>query len=146
MPAPKAPNGYITIAEAARRAGMATSTMYKRVVTNGEVPCLARMAGARTFYYVTKNAVSRFMKKEQVLTARKDAKLYEIVSITLGNLDVLYSTESLKELSRKYTHLIEHDNKFIRLRVDGEVLTIHESDRIGYAYHSRFKSKGVYYA
>ena len=38
-----------------------------------------------------------------------------------------------------YIKMLEHDNKLIRVRADGEILTIHESDKLGNRYHPRIR-------
>lgn len=66
---------------------------------------------------------------------KSELHLYEIVLISCGDVSVLYRTCSHQELSRKYIQLIEHGHKFIRIRKDGQMLTIHESDKFANAYH-----------
>ena len=68
---------------------------------------------------------------------KTELHLYEIVLISCGDITVLYKTCSHRELSRKYTQLIEHGHKFIRIRKDGQMLTIHESDKLANKYHPR---------
>jgi hypothetical protein len=74
---------------------------------------------------------------------KTELHLYEIVLISCGDITVLYKTCSHQELSRKYTQLIEHGHKFIRIRADGKMLTIHDSDKLANKYHQRTKGKAV---
>lgn len=70
-------------------------------------------------------------KKKQAL------HLYEIVLICCGDVTVLFKTCNHQELSKRYVYLQEHGHRFIRVRFDGEMLTIHESDKIASKYHPR---------
>jgi hypothetical protein len=70
---------------------------------------------------------------------KRELHLYEIVTISCGQVSVLFRTCSLKELSRMYIGCMERENKLIRIRMDGELLTIRESDKLGNAYHPRTK-------
>ena len=135
MPGKKPPEGYMTVPEAAKVLHVASQTMYQWVVI-GKIPCKTHLSGTRTFYFLKKEDVDLLAEKYEPV---KKARLYEIIMITCGKLDVLFATESLHELSNKYVHMAEKGHKLVRLRVDGRVLTIHESDKVRYAYHPRTK-------
>lgn len=138
MPAKKPPEGYITIPEAAKLLHVSPQTMYEWVLSRGRIPYKSRIAGTREYYWLKKTDVQELSEKVEPVRLRK-AKLYEIIMITCGKLDVLFTTDNLRELSNKYVHMAEHGHKLVRLRVDGRVLTIHESDKVGYTYHPRTK-------
>lgn len=141
MPAKKLPDGYIDIPTAARMLHIAPQTLYTWVLNKGRLPYKSRFAGTRTYYMLRTNDVEALVKEREPEQLRK-ARLYEIIMITCGKLDVLFKTENLHELSNKYTYLMENGHKLVRLRVDGKILTIHDSDKVGYTYHPRMKKKG----
>jgi hypothetical protein len=145
MPTRPAPDGYITIPDAAKQVGVSTQGMYNIVLHQGKILYLSESAGSRTRYLLKKSDVDEYVKTYRTpLRGRpkKKADLYEIICICCGKLDVLYSTKSPVDLSRQYTRMIERDNKLVRIRVDGQLLTIHESDKLGNAYHPRMR-KGL---
>lgn len=142
MAAKKLPDGYIDIPTAARMLHIAPQTMYQWVLFKGRVPYKSRISGTRTYYMLKLSDVKKLLEEVEPTRLRK-AKLYEIIIITCGKLEVLFKTDNLHELSNKYTHLMEHGHKLVRLRVDGRVLTIHESDKVGYTYHPRMKKGAV---
>jgi len=101
-------------------------------------------AGARSFHWLKKEDVEAFKADRDLAAGRKAKsryKVYEIVCISLGKLDVLFKTESLRELSKMYIRMMERENKLVRVRADGKLLTIHESDSLGNAYHPRTKRR-----
>lgn len=142
MSAKKPPEGYITIPDAAKMLHIAPQTMYDWVLLQGKVPYRSHISGTRTYYFLKKSDVEHLVEEVEPVKLRK-AKLYEIIMITCGKLDVLFQTENLHELSNKYVHMAEHGDKLVRVRVDGRVLTIHESDKVGYTYHPRTKKGHV---
>lgn len=136
------PVGYVNIPTAAKMAGVAPQTMYRIVAIEGRIPSETAPGGSRTYYYMKKQAVEKFLETyRKPLRGRPKtrANLYEIVIISCGKLEVLYSTDSPVELSHMYIKMLEHDNKLIRVRADGELLTIHESDKLGNRYHPRIR-------
>ena len=138
----KPPEGYIDIPTAAKMAGVCIMTMRRMVIDEGRIPYVSRPAGSRTYYYLKKQAVEKFLETyRKPLRGRPKtrASLYEIVIISCGKLEVLYSTDSPVELSHMYIKMLEHDNKLIRVRADGKLLTIHESDKLGNRYHPRIR-------
>lgn len=145
MAAKRPPDGYLTVPEAAKLCGVTRQTMYNWVLTQGRVPYVSRTAGAMTFYCIKREDAEELErthgKKRKMIYSRYH--FYEIVFISLGELTVLYQTESLKDLSRTYTHMIEKDHKLIRVRADGKLLTIHESDALGNAFHPRCKRSAI---
>lgn len=70
---------------------------------------------------------------------KRELHLYEICVISCGDVTVLYRTCVHREAAVKYIQLIEHGHKFIRIRKDGQMLTIHESDKFANQYHPRTK-------
>ena len=146
MPAPKTPDGYVNIPDAAKMLGVSDMTMYKRVVDEGRIPYESFPRGVRTFYYMRKTDVEQFAKTYMAPRRGrpKKAKQYEIVCISLGKLEVLYSTSSLVDLSQMYVKLVGQGHNLIRIRADGELLTIHESDRLGNMYHPGIKKGALY--
>ena len=70
---------------------------------------------------------------------KQELHLYEIIIISCGQVSVLFKTCSHKDAAVKYLQLMEHGHKFCRIRKDGEVLTIHESDKLANRYHPRTK-------
>ena len=142
MACKKPPEGYINIPTAAKMAGICIQAMRHLIIDEGRIPYESKPAGSRSYYYLKKQDVDKFLetfRKRLRGRPRKNYNTYEIVCICCGKLDVLYSTNSPVELSRMYIKMLEHDNKLIRIRADGQLLTIHESDRIGYAYHPRLR-------
>ena len=140
----KPPEGYITIPDAARMAGVAPATMYTWTLYKGEIPYRAYEAGTRRFYLIKKSDMERFIEKKNASVGkRRRAKEYEIVVISLGQLSVLFKTNSLMELSHMYIRLLEREHKYIRVRADGELLTIHESDKLGNTFHPRTKRRAI---
>lgn len=142
MSARKPPEGHINIPEAAKMAGVSAMTMYKKVILQGAIKHKAIQAGSRTFYLMKKTDVEEYLKKYRmnpVGRPKKQIDLYEIVCICCGKLEVLFSTHSPVELSHKYTRMVEQDNKLVRIRADGQLLTIRESDKLGNAYHPRMR-------
>lgn len=133
MPAKTPPEGYVSIATAAKMAGVCAMTMRGWVVDRGDIPYMSVTSGMRTFYFLRKTDVLKLVDSIRPKTRHH----YEIVLINLGELTVLYDTYSLRELSVQYTHMMERGHKLVRVRVDGELLTIHESDKLGNAYHPR---------
>ena len=136
------PEGYVNIGTAAKMAGVCKMTMYRMVALERKIPCVEAQAGSRTYYYMKKQDVEKFVKTfRKPLRGRPktQANLYEIVIISCGKLEVLYSTDSPVELSHMYIKMLEHDNKLVLVRADGELLTIHESDKLGNRYHPRIR-------
>ena len=138
MPGKKPPKGFMTIPDAAKMLHISSQTMYDWVLARGRIPYDCHISGQRTYYFLKESDVRELHDKVEPARLRK-AKLYEIILITCGKLEVLFKTDNLHELSNKYTHLMEHGHKLVRLRVDGKILTIHESDKVGYTYHPRMK-------
>lgn len=70
---------------------------------------------------------------------RQELHLYEIITITCGQVSVLFKTCSHKEVAVMYLQLMEHGHRLCRIRMDGEVLTINDSDKLANKYHPRTK-------
>lgn len=138
----KPPEGFITVPDAARMCGVCSQTMYEWVLGRHYIPYRKVVGGARCFYYLKKSDVEKYLSDMQKeVPARKRARLYEIVIISLGKLYVLYATDNLAALSRMYTRMMENQHKLVRIRADGQLLTIHESDKLGFTYHPRTKGR-----
>jgi excisionase family DNA binding protein len=138
----KMPDGYISVPEAAKLLHVSKGTMYEWMIGRRYIPYISIPSGARTFYYMRRADVEKFAEGSQVTNRlRQKNKEYEIIMITMGKIDVLFKTDSLYELSRMYTRMMERMHKLVRVRADGKILTIHESDKIGYAYHPRTKAR-----
>ena len=139
-----APEGYMSIPDAAKFVGIHKNTMYQHVMEYHNIAVFTQPAGARSFHWLKKEDVEAF-KADRDLAAGKKVKKrykeYEIVCISLGQLDVLFKTESLRELSKMYIRMMERENKLVRVRADGKLLTIHESDSLGNSYHPRTKRR-----
>lgn len=144
MPAKKPPEGYVTIPQAAAICGCSKITMNRIVTEYKKIPYKSEPAGARTFRYLKRADVewyrdhTTFRKR-----GRPFAQSYEIIIINSGKVTVLFRTSSPRELSMKYSWMMEHGHRLIRIRADGTILTIHESDKLGYAFNPRSK-KGAY--
>lgn len=136
------PAGYITAPAAARIIGISNQTMYDWIKKRRVFPYIKQEAGARAWYYVKESDVADYVKAQEPV-ARRKAKVYEIVTISLGQLSVLFTTSSLLELSHMYIRMLERENKLIRIRADGELLTIHESDKLGNTFHPRTKRRAI---
>lgn len=139
-----APEGYMSIPDAAKLVGIHKNSMYQHVFDYHHIPVLTQTAGARSFHWLKREDVEAFKNDRDVAAGKRVKnryKVYEIVCISLGQLDVLFKTESLRELSKMYIRMMERENKLVRVRADGHLLTIHESDRLGNAYHPRTKSR-----
>lgn len=145
MPAKKPPEGYISPKQAGKILGCSGQNVY-HLANEGRIKARKEVSGKLTFYYLEEKDVERYAKKyRSPLRGRPKRRydLYEIVIICCGKLDVLFSTSSPIELSHMYIKMLEHDNKLIRVRADGELLTIRESDKLGNAYHPRHHNKEV---
>ena len=102
------PEGYVNIPTAAKMAGVAPQTMYRIVAIEGRIPSETAPGGTRTYYYMKKQAVEKFLETyRKPLRGRPKtrASLYEIVIISCGKREVLYSTDSPVELSHMYITL-----------------------------------------
>ena len=140
----KPPEGYITVPDAAKMCGVCSQTMYDWVLVRNFMPYRRVVGGARSFYYLKKTDVEKYLSDSQKeVPARKKARLYEIVIISLGKLEVLFTTDNLAALSRMYTRMIENQHKLVRIRADGQLLTIDESDKLGLTYHPRTKRRAA---
>ena len=144
MGAKKPPEGYISVPEAAKMVGVVPMTFYNWMFTRAVVPFKTRQAGSRCFYYIKKSDVEKYLEAQKIKDRRLRKKhFYEIVAISMGQVTVLYQTENLMELSHMYIHMMEKQHKLIRVRMDGNLLTIHESDKLGNSYHPRTKARAI---
>lgn len=142
------PEGYITCPEAAERSGLSRNTIYFHC-KNGTLPSIAIGHGPFEQYkirLIREEDFQEFMARRQRLDVDKTIDKrrkhkYEIVIISLGEVATLYKTDSLQDLSHMYIKMMEHEHKLIRVRKDGKILTIHESDALGNTYHPRTRSK-----
>lgn len=73
-------------------------------------------------------------------------KIYEIVIIVCGIVTVMYSTTSRAECGRMFWKLVEADQQFIRIRVDGHLLLIHQCWRLANEYNQHRKEGKEAYA
>jgi len=133
MAAPKTPEGYLSISEAAKLVGVSRVTMYDWVITRRLLP----HEDFGRYHYIKKQDVDELHARLDDRPGRKRITVYEIVVISCGELTVLYTTGSLRALSLMYTHMMERQHRLVRVRADGKLLTIHESDKVGYAFHPR---------
>lgn len=138
MPAKKPPEGYISTTHAAKIAGVQVQTIRNWIDQPMGLPCLRVKSGSMTFSYIKPEDLEAFLGRTPKRGRPKD-RLYEIVLINCGELTVLFKTKSLMELSHKYTYMVEHGHKLIRIREDGRLLRIWESDKLGNTYHPRTK-------
>lgn len=146
MPSKKAPDGYMSIPDAAKLVGIHKNSMYQYVADYHRIPVRTEPAGSRSYHWLKKEDVEQFKAEREIALGKKAKKKYheyEIVTISLGQLDVLFKTDSLRELSKMYIRMMERENKLIRVRADGQLLRIHESDRLGNAYHPRTKRRSL---
>lgn len=144
----KIPDGYISCTDAAKRCGVNKNTIYFHC-KNGTLP--STLVGFGPFDRYRKRIIKEedfqeFMARRQRLDVdtmidKRRKHTYEIVIISMGEVAVLYKTDSLQELSQMYIKMMEHEHKLIRIRKDGKILTIHESDALGNTYHPRTRSK-----
>ena len=137
------PEGHIDIPTAAKMAGVCIMTMRRMVIDEGRIPYESRPAGSRTYYYLKKQDVEKYLAayrpRHRGRPKKQQHSEYEIIMISCGKIDVLYKTNSVRDLSATYSRMIEYGHKLVRLRVDGRILTIHESDKIGYSCSPRFR-------
>ena len=142
------PDGYISCTDAAKRSGLARNTIYLHC-KNATLPCTVVRQGPNGGYRVRlikEEDFQEFMARRQRLDVdtmidKRRKHKYEIVIISMGEVTTLYKTDSLQELSHMYIKMMERDHKLIRVRKDGKILTIHESDALGNTYHPRTRSK-----
>lgn len=139
---------YMTVREAAEYLHVTRYDVYYHI-KHGHLPAKAiggQPDGMYAAYVISKDDIKAF--REYQNRAKKKPKpkktpaavhLYEIVLISCGQVTTLFKTCSHRELSRRYTELMEHGHKFIRVRADGEMLTIHESDKLAAVYNPRIK-------
>lgn len=142
MPKLNVPEGYYTVTQAAQIVGLSSKTV-RFHIEQGNLEAKSFNVGSPSFYrLISQESLDAFRKKREP----KDGEdhLYEIICISCGKTDVLYSTRSLMELSRTYARMVENDHKLVRIRLDGEPLLIFESDKLGFTYHPRTK-KGFRY-
>lgn len=137
------PEGYVNIPTAAKMAGVAVQTMYRIVAIEGRIPSETAPGGTRTYYYLKKQDVEKYLAayrpRHRGRPKKQQHSEYEIIMISCGKIDVLYKTNSVRDLSATYSRMIEYGHKLVRLRADGRILTIHESDKIGYSCSPRFR-------
>ena len=134
---------YYTIKQAAKIAGVSEFCIVYHM-NNGRIQAVYAETGKRM---VDPESLAIFMetRNREILAEReKEDHLYEIVCINLGVVDVLFTTHSLKELSFTYSRMVEYSQKLVRIRLDGVMLRICESDRLGLIYHPRSKKGGLY--
>lgn len=133
------PNGYYTVTQAARIVGLSNNCMNFHI-KQGHIEIIDVNKG-RTNYYrlISQAALDTFMKKREPDVTEEH--LYEIICINMGQVSVIFKTTDLMKLCQTYTRMIERDNKLVRIRIDGVPLTICESDRLGYTFHPRMKTK-----
>ena len=146
MAAKKAPEGYISVPEAAKKVGVSYAWLWNQIRMFQIIPAKSEPNKERTRWYVKESDVMAYFKKYRAPLIGKPKKantVYQIVLISLGKMDILYETNDPRELSQMYTRMIKKQHKYIRVRLNGQVLTIHESDKIGYAYHPRMKKGAV---
>lgn len=140
MPKETAPEGYMSIPDAAKIVGIHKNSMYQHVIVFHHLPVLTVPAGARSFHWLKKEDVEAFKADRDTAAGKlvkNRYKLYEIVLINCGELTVLYTTTALLDLSRTYSRMMEKGHKLVRIRADGKLLTIHESDKLGNTYNPR---------
>lgn len=135
------PEGYYTVAEAAEIVGLKTSGLCY-YINEGILQVDIVYYGQKPIRLISREALDAFRRRRE--PAQDQDHLYEIICISCGVTDVLFSTRSLRELSNMYTRMVENDHKLVRIRQDGKPLLIFESDKLGYAYHPRIK-KGIRY-
>lgn len=140
MPKYNVPEGHYTVCQAAKVLGVTPKTV-RLYINSGDLEAKAVNEGTPHYYrLISQEALDAYLKKRY----QPDDHLYEIICISCGKTEVLFSTHSLMELSLKYTRMVENDHKLVRIRLDGVPLLIYESDRLGYTYHPRTK-KGIFY-
>lgn len=61
-----------------------------------------------------------------------DYHIYEIIQILNGIEHTVLKTDDPDKMAVKYTEMHMNGHNMIRLKVDGKVLTIRESDKLGY--------------
>lgn len=140
MPKRISPDGYKTIPDAAKEIGISRSTLYNWILVQRRAHYIMRTSGRMKFYLIKDEDVERLKRSDQTKVGKRYS-FYEIVVISLGELTVLFQTRNLRQLSQKYIHMMEHEHKLIRIRADGKLLTIHESDELGNSYHPRTKAR-----
>ena len=126
------PEGFYTVTQTARILKMNNNTV-SRYIADGVIEVVEFNIGRRDYYrLITQEALDAFRNRRDL---EKD-HLYEIVCIVCGEISVLFATHDLFVLRLKYHHMIEHEHKYIRIRLGGEILPIFESDRIGNSSYS----------
>lgn len=142
----KAPEGYISVPEAAKKVGVSYAWLWHQIRMFEIIPAKTEVHKERTRWFVKESDVMSYFKKYRTPLLGKPKKVntvYQIVLISLGKMEILYETNDPRELSRMYTKMIEKQHKYIRVRMNGQVLTIHESDKVGYRYHPRMRGAAI---
>lgn len=142
----KAPEGYISVPEAAKKVGVSYAWLWHQIRMFEIIPAKTEVHKERTRWFVKESDVMNYFKKYRAPLLGKPKKVntvYQIVLISLGKMEILYETNDPRELSMMYTRMIEKQHKYIRIRLNGQVLTIHESDKVGYRYHSRMRGAAI---
>ena len=138
---------YITLKEAAQMLHVTREALQYHV-KKGHLPVIATKSetGRNNAYIINIDDVETFRKEHMEKPVKMDKKktrmvlhLYEIILISCGQRSVLFKTCDPREYSRRYVELIEHGHKYIRARVDGTELTIHDSDKLANRYHPRIR-------
>jgi len=126
---------YLTVAQAAKIAHYTTRNIYYHC-TVGNIPSTTKLGVTA----IKKDDLTEWIASRQKPTKVKTGHhLYEIILISCGEVSVLFKTTNHRALSARYIELLEHGHRYIRVRKDGEVLTIHDSDKLANVYHPRVK-------
>lgn len=141
-----APEGLISLSRAAKLIGVGHHTL-SDAACRGEVPYESVIISSREYRYVSLEQARQWAEDrrqhlqqytERVRAARAaqrtDAEphLYEIIQIVCGVEHLVFRTQSHRELAYTYTKLHMADQNLVRIKRDGQTLTISESDRLGY--------------
>ena len=136
---------YIGVYEAAERFHYSAQNIYYHIKRGNIKPIMEYQHGHGMVQLVKASDVEALAKPKKKDKKKRTTKLhlYEIVLISCGEVTVLYKTCSHPEVARKYINMIEHGHKYVRIRMDGEMLTIHDSDRLANKYHPRTKKGAI---
>ena len=144
---------YMTTKEVAEALHVTRHDIFYHV-KKGHIPALPILSstGRNNSYLILKADVEKFRteylerppKKPKAKKKPKEQPtevlhLFEIILISCGTVHVLFKTCNHREFSRRYIELVEHGHHYIRARLDGVQLTIHDSDKLANVYHPRVK-------
>lgn len=138
---------YINVTEAAERFHCSPNNIYYHI-KHGTLKTVEEPQKGHGIVHKVKASdiealiAARDLRKTRKAEKKRQARtlhLYEIILISCGQVSVLFRSCSHKEAAIKYLQLMEHGHKLCRFRVDGEQLTIHESDKLANYYHPRTK-------